>query len=125
MCKCMGKARTDLCFYCGLLATTIDHVIPRSLITRLDPAEAHDARYRWVVPACSECNSLLSDRIFDRLATRRVAAHEAIRRRYAKLLASPDWAPTELEDLGPTLRSHVERCQRLRELIRARLRWPL
>ena len=49
----------DFCFYCRKeIATTIDHVVPYSW--------DEDNSIENLVPACGLCNSLASDKIFDK-----------------------------------------------------------
>ena len=112
------------CTYCGLLATTRDHVLPQILATSLQLAELEQAPDRMTVPACSECNMLLGARVFPTLAARRNAAHASLAKRYHAVLHAPRWSLEEIMALGPTLRSAVARKQWLREMTLERLSWP-
>lgn len=112
------------CFYCGVPANSIDHVIPRVILRCLDPAVARDHRYRWTVRACHECNTLLGSRVFDTLEARRAALKDILRRRHKRLLDAPDWTEAELAACGPVLQGYLRQQQRRRHVLQARLRWP-
>lgn len=64
-----------LCFYCGLSAHTIDHVVPWSQGGSMHPMN--------LVAACTPCNSIAGERLFrditdkmDYIAKRRVVLAE-------------------------------------------------
>ena len=106
------------CYYCGLIATSIDHFIPQTLTKRGFLTDE-----QLLIPACRECNSILGARVFRTLALRREAAKEGIRKKYRKFLNLPDWEIEEIEDLGWTLKSVIKRGQALKHLTRQRLAW--
>lgn len=49
------------CAYCGDLATTRDHLIPRSYLR--NTGKPHWPTSQWV-PACQQCNSILYNKLF-------------------------------------------------------------
>jgi hypothetical protein len=115
------------CTYCGALADSVDHVVPRHILKRAGELELNLSnvfRMRsWQVPACCECNSMIGGRLFATLAERRACAHAGIRRKYRQYLAIPNWDEEELAEMGPLMRREIARSIRVREGIRDRLRW--
>jgi hypothetical protein len=107
-----------ICVYCGVLADTKDHLLPRTWT-----GEAA-RRYVLVVPCCRGCNSLLSDRYVPSITERRKLVHESIKSRKRRVLAMPDWTQEQLSELGRTLRSVVDRGMHEKRLVEARLAWP-
>jgi hypothetical protein len=116
-----------VCTYCGILADTEDHVVPRHLLERAGELELDLSKVmrirRWVVPACRECNSSLSGRLFPTLKERRAAAHQCIRRKYAAYLRIPDWEDDEVEEMGPIAQREIVAGIAIRDWVRTRLRW--
>ncbi len=122
--RCRREAfKVKPCFYCGEPAQGRDHFVPRSFQQRIED-------FGWakkgnvLVPACTECNSTANDKVFKTLTAKRAFIHSRYRVRYAKLLDAPHWTQEEIDELGKSLRSHVERSQYARDLLRQRLRWP-
>ena len=109
------------CFYCGAPATTRDHVIPRSFAKRLEDFAIVYKR-NVMVPACVECNSTAGNQVFITIREKRQFILGRYQIRYKKLLESPYWTKEELDELGPTLRSHVVRSSMEQDFIRARMR---
>jgi len=106
------------CAYCGDVATTEDHVIPQNLRGRMEGWREH------TVPACGECNSLMST--YDpghTVAERRAYVRDRLRERYADDLRASDWTEAELADLGPSLRRAVEARMRRKAIARERIAW--
>lgn len=120
----------DVCYYCGLPAGTIDHVVPQSLLDewlRLGDVENYQlatGRGRVLtVPACQQCNSILGAKYDPTLLDRKSRLKTRLRQKYRRVLGMPDWTPEQLAALGPRLRQHVEQGLRLRALIRRRIAW--
>lgn len=110
---------TGVCIYCGLPGFTKDHLLP---VTVTGEAVR---QFVAVVPACKECNSAIGDRVGYRVTLRREAAHEHIAKKYRKYLdLKIRWTSAELKQLGPLLRSSVERGLSMGEVAQARLEWP-
>lgn len=103
----------DFCAYCGAPAGTVDHVPPRT-------AAGNGAKH-WLVPCCSECNSLLGARPLYTVEERQHFLAGAIRRRYEKVLRVPRWTAEELSEVGPSLRMSILSTQALSDAVRARL----
>jgi hypothetical protein len=118
----------ERCYYCGMTADSIDHVIPQSALEQLaDDPEALRVligrRRRLTVPACRECNSLARATTQESLNERRAFVHEAMARKYQQVLATPDWSDTELMELSPALRGRVLILLGSREILRRRIQW--
>ena len=112
------------CAYCGLPAWGTDHVIPTTFCYKLSDMEDVLPHRLWLVPACPECNSMGSDKVFTSLARKRAFIHQCIRRKYKKILRIPEWTRQDLGELSPELARYVVHGLKLREIIYARLRWP-
>lgn len=107
-----------VCVYCGLSAYTRDHLLPRSWTGE------SVRRNVLTVPACGECNSSINDRYVPSITARRRLAQECIAKKGKKLLGMRQWTPDEIAELGPTLRSFVEKGLFDRNKLLARLAWP-
>jgi hypothetical protein len=93
------------CFYCGDEARCEDHVIPHSFLRHKGTR-----REGWEIdtlPACHECNSILSNQIFESLEERKSYLFEILERRKRKELKAKGWDSEEIEDLGYSLKSYV------------------
>jgi hypothetical protein len=109
----------SVCTYCGMPGFTKDHLLP---VTVTGEAQR---KFVAVVPACKECNSAIGDRVGHRVTERRDEARRHIRKKYRKALeAGKRWTSSELAELGPNLRTAVERLLRQDEVVRQRLAWP-
>ena len=110
------------CYYCGLPASTIDHVPPRSV----RPMLLEQSHYSWSfteVDACYECNSWLGTKQPWDVVGRKAAVKEHLRKKYAYYLDIPNWSAQELADLGPSLLAHVTQSIILNKLTKQRLDW--
>lgn len=120
---CEYSEGADPCYYCGIPADTVDHVLPRTIEDRLDEVELGNPIRTYTVPCCRECNTLLGAKWYPTLTARKLALKKKLRKRYRKFLEAPSWEPEEMVELGETLRSHISRSEKIRELTRERLRW--
>jgi len=105
------------CHYCGVPADSVDHFVPQTVAKRMLVVKQR------LIPACRECNSALGARFYPTLRARTAAVKESLRRRYRKVLATPDWKDQECDVLGVTLKSSIRNRGQLRELVKARLSW--
>lgn len=112
----------DICYYCGLPADVIDHVIPKIVLKSHD-AVGHDIRKNrtLTVPACRECNSLLSASVQKTLQERKRELKIRLKRKYKKLLIMPEWNEEELSELSPRLRQYIEASQKHKQLVKLRI----
>lgn len=118
------------CYYCGLPADGIDHVVPQSLLnaaklaTDLDSYLALQARGRiMTVPSCQQCNSILGAHYDHTLEARKARLKDRLRTKLKKHLSMPDWSDTELMELSPRMRDYVLEGQILKRMAQERLRW--
>jgi hypothetical protein len=116
-----------VCTYCGILADSEDHVVPRHLLERADELGLDLSKVMrmrsWIVPSCRECNSMLGGQLFATIQERRAAAHKGIRRKYASYLRIPDWSDDELDEMGPNAQREIVAGMAIRDWVRGRLRW--
>lgn len=107
-----------VCVYCGMPAWTKDHLLP-------EPWTGLAARtFVATVPAFGQCNSLLSDALEPNIIERRKIAHERLRRKSRKILATVDRTDEELDEYGPGLRSVIESAMAEKVQVLERLSWP-
>lgn len=95
----------EICAYCGIIADSIDHLVPRHLLSRAEESMLDLSKiYRlqkWTLPACRECNSAIGGRIFPSIKERRKCAQDYIRKKYKRILEMPEWTEEELMEMGP------------------------
>jgi len=110
------------CIYCGDLAESDDHV-PSLADAYTYGADAliDSGRDLRVYPACLDCNSRLQGNTGLDILTRQ----EVILRRLQRLLGQfkADWDEDELDELGPSLRSAVEKQFILKRALTRRVQW--
>lgn len=120
-------ADLDLCYYCGQPATDLEHVIPRSVLRKLSgsPGVKQELiRGRVLtVRSCHECNMLVGASVQETLIERKEYLKDRLRKRYRKLLDTPDWTDEEIAELGDGLRRHIHAQETLKATIRARIAW--
>jgi hypothetical protein len=117
----------DLCAYCGSVATSLDHVVPRHFLERMVDSGINHPLLRngrvLVVPSCRECNVGLGGQFFRTFAERREWVHRWLRKRYRRLIEMPEWTEAQLAQMGPVMRQHIRSSQRKRDIILERLAW--
>lgn len=114
------------CYYCGQIATSIDHVIPHSIRQRLSEGiENPITALTITVPSCRECNSTLGARVYGNgtLKDRKEACKVHIRKKYKNFLKIPIWTENEIKELGPELEMYVRHGLILKQFVESRLRW--
>ena len=117
------------CYYCGVVATAEDHVVPRAVIKAYealaDPELLRSLkRHRTLlVPSCLECNSLAGATIQKTLEDRKRFIKAKLKKRYRKVLNMPDWADKEIADLGQELQQHIRASRELKRAVCQRLAW--
>lgn len=113
------------CYYCGLPASCVDHVIPRAVLKSLSDVSETLGRTvsgrTLTVPSCRECNQLLGDSFQETLAERKNVLKTKLRKRYEKLLVMPHWEEEELSELGHTLQIAVRESIHNKEITKLRL----
>jgi hypothetical protein len=93
------------CSYCAEISDTFDHVPPVSF-AGWDKANA-PMNKKVGVPACKECNTLLSNRLLMTVGERASYLARKYGKRYKKVLAFEDWDQEELEELGYNLKQSI------------------
>lgn len=112
------------CVYCGEPATGRDHFLPLAYMGIYDEYRHHRiARLMFTVPACRSCNATAGGRIFRTFTAKQRYIHDRLRRKHASLLRAPDWSEGELEEIGHSLRTHIEARRSQRQRLLARLRF--
>ena len=114
------------CVYCGLVASTVDHVVPRSYRSMIADWRKQEGweKIPDTVPCCSQCNSIAGANIFASLKEKREYIKDRLRYKYRRLLASAFWNESEIQGLGKSLRSHIEKAERKKIIVLLRLAWP-
>lgn len=113
------------CVYCGELATDREHVVPYWFVEGLISARKGEAEglWTWVVPSCSECNSIAGPLLFVTPSQKRKHIREHLAAKYSSEIDGPAWSDEDYEDLGPGLRQFVQTSQARAEVLRARVAW--
>jgi len=121
------KVECEPCYYCGLPASDVEHVIPKAALRAyagVDGLTEEMTRGRKLtVPACRECNSLLGATVQNTLAERKSYLKERLQAKYANLLAMPEWTEKELAEMGEAMRQSIKASMNQRVLTKERLRW--
>jgi hypothetical protein len=107
-----------LCVYCGLTATGRDHLLPR--------AWSGDRARLFVatVPCCPECNGLLGAKCGPNVTERREFVHEALSRKHASTLRTPDYTLEQINEFEGGMRIFVRAAIARKRDLRERLDWP-
>lgn len=107
------KVAGDSCVYCGLPRSCYDHF----------PPVASGTLAGWLLPACTECNSLLGAQCGFSFESRVEYIKSKLKRRLARHLRTPQWAPDEVAELGDGIRAAVAGWQAQRAEAASRLSW--
>lgn len=111
------------CYYCGMAADSVDHVVPRTIAERLPEVELVSDIRTYTVPCCRECNCILGPKLYATLADKKHALKKILRKRYKKYLTLPDWTEEDMQELGPTLQPKIRAGQSVKILTQQRLVW--
>lgn len=111
------------CHYCGLVSDTVDHVPPRSVRPSVSLLPNADKFPFVEVHACRECNCALGRLALWTLGERKRYIKKWLKRRYKKVLATPDWSDQELAGLAPHMRDYVVNSIAVRDVVRQRIEW--
>lgn len=117
-----GHWKLDSCCYCGAPSEHKDHVPPLEWMEALGVDWFHSKGITPVwVPACAECNLLLSATKIFTVAERTHYLLDKYRCRYAKLMKSPKWLKAELEELTGRTKDAITEWQQFRTGLTRRL----
>lgn len=105
------------CIYCGCPATTIDHIPP--VADRAQLMHVH----HFEVDACHECNSMLAARTLWTVEERKSWIKQYLKKKYRRLINSPEWTVDELDELGPKLRKGIQVALGKKALVMERIGW--
>ncbi len=100
----------ELCSYCGEVALVVDHVFPFKEF----------GNNTSFVPACVECNLLVSCKVFDTFEEKRDFVQARLMQKHAKILRC-DFTPEELNTLTGRLREYVMQGIKQREILLQRI----
>src|SRR5690554_2344513 len=104
-----------LCTYCKDTGDTLDHVVPVSFnATSRKKVKFNKAD---VVPCCGDCNNLLGNVFLHTVGSRAGFLAEKYKKRFKKLLKSPDWSEEELLELGESLSKTLRQANILKKEI--------
>lgn len=103
-----------VCFYCGIPQEHLDHAPPKKL-------RYGERIAGYLVPACAECNLLLSNSTQPSLRARRAEVKTLLQKKYRRILATPAWHPLEIAQLGPELQDHLISQLEFKKLLESRL----
>ena len=107
------------CSYCGSIhANTLDHVIPHSY------DHVHNKRTYSkdkVVPCCSECNTMLGNKLFDTISEKAAYLILKYNKKYKKLLSLPNWDEEELEEIDGRLKEKIVSSNRRKNNIKLKI----
>jgi hypothetical protein len=108
----------SVCYYCGEPADTKDHLEARTWTGHTGKGW----RGAWV-PACRECNTLLTDFRIPNPDERRAYIARVLPTRYRTVLRGKQWTTEELDELEGSLRAFVADQQAQREVAERRVLW--
>lgn len=108
------------CEYCGQRAWGRDHVVPLAVTFSGKRKRGH-RNIGLVVPACSECNAYLGDRVILTVKDRAAYLVKTYRQRYQALLKMPEWGEDELNDVSPDLRASILHAASQQAMLRGRI----
>ena len=92
------------CTYCGEHGDSLDHVIPHSYD---HVYKKRSYNRKEVVPACTECNSLLGNKLYFTIKDRAGYLHSKYQKRYKKILAYPVWDEEDLDEMSDNFRKSI------------------
>ena len=116
----------NVCFYCGELASVLDHVVPLSRSGDVSTEELYlrSDLDRLTVPACRECNNLLADTLQESLQERFLFLKSRLERRLSKQLSCV-LTENDLIGMRPAFKSLMRKGMQARDLAKRRLAWPM
>lgn len=117
----LGKTSKP-CFYCGVPATGIDHLPPRSV----RPTLIAQGIKRWPfeeIDSCQECNSISAARPPWDKEGRKRKIKKLLAKRYRKFLRIPEWSDAEISRMGDRMKDFIIAGRIIAELCKKRLKW--
>jgi len=116
------------CYYCGILTSGIDHVIPKAILQYFDNTDISKLQpiiknRILTIPCCTECNHLLGANYQRTLKERKLFLKQKLRKRYKKILNLPNWNENEIKELKSHLQQFVRKGIEEKRIIKERLKW--
>ena len=111
---------TGRCFYCDESPSTRDHVPPLSWADMMAHSKVSQRPKFYLVPCCTECNSLLSDKPLNTLFERTRYIEKRLMSRYERNHVL--WTPSELAQMSRTMRVGIKAKLRKNEITLDRVR---
>lgn len=113
------------CVYCGCFANSRDHFIPFSYNHSGKRFDNFKQDKENIYPACSECNSIAGNKIFDTIEEKRLYIQLRLQKKYSKILKNyAVWEKEELEELSYKLRKGIKLKSEARKWITNRIYFP-
>lgn len=110
------------CVYCGQPKQHIDHCPPLTWVNAYGSDYFINNQIPFFkVPACRDCNLMLSDKPYFTIRQRKGYVAACLRDRFSKDLANPMWEADEIYELGEGLRNYVDTMQGNRLVLERRL----
>ena len=106
------------CIYCNQNADTMDHIVPISYLSNRKTGRHSIGE---TIECCQECNSLLSNQLFDSIAERAMHINKRLKARYSRLINSQEWAQYELKQMGPEMQQYIRETMKKKEIILSRI----
>lgn len=111
------------CTYCGERATCRDHVLPFSYGCSTKRIRSSSYSRKTCVPACEECNSLLSNFMYTSIAERALFLAGRLWYRHKDVLTSPQWSKEEYDGLSGNMLKHIKSLQTKKNLVKVRIEY--
>jgi hypothetical protein len=111
---------SGLCFYCGAMATGVDHVPPICHASLFIGAEGVDFD---LVSACLDCNRTAGIVLHINKDDRKVYIYKKLLKKNAKLLTMPNWKEEELAEMNGYLKKQILSAIRKKSYLLERLAW--
>lgn len=109
----------NICYYCGELAQHEDHCPPLTRI--IDYRSLYEGQEYLKVPACSECNTLLSNTLQRNLTERKKHLKHLLRKRYKRVARYVIRSEEELQEFTGDLKTIIENIPNEKARLNARL----
>jgi hypothetical protein len=105
----------DICFYCGEMATVVDHVPPF--------VDYSFFNCGFLIPSCRECNSYLSDIYFETIEERVKYIKNKLNTKYRHILDTPNWEEEELKNMGENFCREIKGMLKLKQITKERIKY--
>jgi len=114
------------CFYCGEDAEVRDHVIPYSFFRsgRRSGGGMGIGGNSNIVDSCRECNSLVSDKVFDNVYRKRDFIQGKLSERYKKVIKMANWTEQEISEMGVEFKTDLRLQMLAKKWIQNRINYP-